>query len=149
MSSIQQKVSNTVVRNWNSLTNILPPNVFNFCRKALIISLNDSSKLVCWKIHDLPNCDLCGKPETEIYFLNNCTSAINNGQFKWRHDSILKIILFYLTSTNEHDVFADVEGYRSSGVLFNSLMPGIVVIKDNILYPIELTVCFEANFSKS
>ena len=31
MSSLQQKVSKTVVRNWNSLNNSLPPNIFNFC----------------------------------------------------------------------------------------------------------------------
>ena len=70
------------------------------------------------------------KSQTQIHFLNNCTSAVNDGRFKWRHNSILKTILFYLTSTNDYDVFADVEGYRSSAVLFNV---------------IELTVCFETN----
>ena len=45
--------------------------------------------------------------------------------------------MFYLTSTNEYDVFADVEGYKSSTVLFNSSIPDTVVIKDNILYTIE------------
>ena len=59
MSSLQQKVSKTVTRNWNSLTNTLPPNIFNFCRKALIFSLNDNnSNLARWKIRDSPNCDL-------------------------------------------------------------------------------------------
>ena len=74
-----------------------------------------------------PTCDLCGKPQTQISFSNNCTSAINDDRFKWRHNSILKTILFYLTSTSEFDVFAYVEGYRSSAVLFNSSVPDIVV----------------------
>ena len=51
----------------------------------------------------------------------------------------------YLTRTNDYDVFADVEGYRISAVLFNSLDPDIVVIKYNILYAMELTVYFKTN----
>ena len=79
--------------------------------------------------------------------LNNCTSFLNNGQLKPHHDSILKTILFYLTSANKYDVFADVEGYYSA-VLFNLSVRYIFFIKDNILYTIELTVCFERSFSK-
>ena len=89
------------MRNYNSLTNTLPPNIFNFCRKTLIFSLNNNnSNLACWKICDLPNRDLCGKPQTQIHFLNNHNTAINDGQFKWCHDLILKTILFYFTSTS-------------------------------------------------
>ena len=46
-------------------------------------------------------------------------------------------------------MFAGVQGYGSSAVLFNSLIPNIVVITDNTLYTIELTVCFGTNLSKS
>ena len=74
---------------------------------------------------------------------------INDGRFKWRHDSILKTILFYLTSTNVYDVFADNEGYRSSAELFNLPIRDTVVIKDNALYVIELIACSETNFSKN
>ena len=89
------------------------------------------------------------KPQTQIHFLNNCTTAINDGQFKWCHDLILKTILFYFTSTNKYDVFGDVERYMRSAVLFSSSIPDIVVLKDNNLYTIEVTVCFETNFLKS
>ena len=34
-------------------------------------------------------------------------------------------------------------------VLFNSSIPNVVVIKDNILYAVELTVFSETNFSKN
>ena len=137
MSSFQQKVSKTIIRNWNSLTNTLPPDIFIFCRKALIFSINNTSNLARWKIIDSSNCYLRGKPQMQIHFLNNCTSAINDGKSKWHHDSILKTILSYLTSTNEHDVFTDIEGWRLSAVLFNSSIPGRTIIKDNILYTIE------------
>ena len=149
MSSPQQKVSKTVIRNWNSLTDILPPNIFNLYRKVLTCSLNNNSNVARGKIRESPNCDLCGKPQMQFHFLNNCISVINDVQFKWFQDSIFKTILFYFTSTNKHDVFADIEGYRSSAVSFNSSIPDIAIIKDNILYAGELTVFFETNISKS
>ena len=46
-------------------------------------------------------------------------------------------------------MFADVERYISSALLFNLSIPDTVVIKDDILYTIKLTLCFETNFLKS
>ena len=46
-------------------------------------------------------------------------------------------------------MFANVAGYDSSAVFFASSISDIVVINNDILYAIELTVCFETNFQKS
>ena len=46
-------------------------------------------------------------------------------------------------------MFADVEGYNSSAVFVYSSIPDIVVINNDLLYAIELTVYFETNFQKS
>ena len=102
-----------------------------------------------WKIRNWPNCDLCGKVQSQIHVLNNCSAAVNEGRYKWRHDSVLKTLLSYLGSLNDFEVYADVEGYRSSAMFFNSSIPDIVLIKNNNLYAIELTICFETNFTKS
>ena len=64
LSSLQQNVTKTTIRNWNVLINCLPSNIFNFCRKALIFSLNNNSNLARWKIRNSPNCDLCRKTHT-------------------------------------------------------------------------------------
>ena len=149
LSSLQQNVTKTTIRHWNLLIKCLPSNIFNFCRKALIFSLNNNSNLARWKIPNSPNCDLCGKTQTQIHALNNCIGEINDGRYKWRYDSILKTILWYIFSSNEYQVFADVEGYSSSAVFFASSIPDIVVINSDILYPVELTVCLETNFQKS
>ena len=45
LSSLQQNVTKTTIRNWNLLINSLPSDIFNFCRKALIFSLNNNSNL--------------------------------------------------------------------------------------------------------
>ena len=111
------------LEDWNLLVNSLPLNIFNFCGKALIFSLNNNSNLARWKIRNSPNCDLCGKTQTQIHALNNCIGAINDGRYKWRHDSILKTILCYICSSNEYQVFANVEGYNSFAVFFASSIP--------------------------
>ena len=149
LSSLQQNVTKTTIRNWNLLINCLPSNIFNFCRKALTFSLNNNSNLTRWKIHNSPNCHLCGKNQTQTHALNTCIGAINDGQYKWRHESILKTILCYICSSNEYQMFADVEGYNSSAIFFVSSIPDIVVTNNDILYAIELTACFETNFQKS
>ena len=69
-----------------------------------------------------------------------CIGPINDGRYKWRHDSILKTILCYICSSNEYQVFADVEGYNSSAVFFASCILDIIVINNDILYAIKLTV---------
>ena len=102
LSSLQQNVIKTTIRNWNLLIHCLPSNMFNFCRKALVFSLNKNSNLARWKIRSSPKYDLCGKTQTQIHGLNNCISAISDGRYKWRHDSILKTILCYIRSSNEY-----------------------------------------------
>ena len=104
--------------------------------------MNNNSNLARWKIRNSPNCDLCGKTQTQIHALNNCIGAINDGRYKWRYNSILKTISCYICSSNEYQVFADVEGYSSFAVFFASSIPDIVVINSDILYP-------EKNFQKS
>ena len=119
------------------LFNCLPSNIFNFCKKALIFfSLNNNRNLARWKICSSLNCDLYGKTQTQIHSLNNCIVTINDGRYKWRHYSILKTILCYICSSNEYQVFADVEGYNSSVVFFPSSIPDIVVI-NNVYYILQ------------
>ena len=109
------------------------------------------TKIVTWqggKFATLQT-DLCGKTQTQIHALNNWIGAINDGRYKWRRDSILKTILCYICSSNEHQVFADVEGCNNCAAFLASSVPVIVVITNDILDAIELTVCFETNFQKS
>ena len=132
MSSLQQKVSKTVIRNWNSLINTLPSNIFNFCRKTLIFSLNNNSNLARWKIIDSPNCDLCGKPQTQIHLLNNCTSAISDGQFKTRFSRRFCSILAAQTSMmcllmlKDIDVLLNYSTHQFQTLLLLKIIPYIL-----------------------
>ena len=64
--------------------------ILNFCKKSLIFSIINNSNLARWNIRDSPNCNLpTNKPQKKIHFLDNCTSGVNDGRFKWGHNSII------------------------------------------------------------
>ena len=102
LSSLQQNVTKTLIRNWNSLINCLSSNIFRFCRKALIFSLNNNSNLARWKIRNSPNCDLCGKTKTQIHALNHSNTK------KRRNNMLLKMIDRRIASSIVFDNNTDI-----------------------------------------
>ena len=45
-----------------------------------------------------PSCQLCGRPASLRHILNACPSALNQGHYTWRHDSVLRILKCHLLS---------------------------------------------------
>ena len=45
-----------------------------------------------------PSCQLCGRPASLRHILNACPSALNQGRYTWRHDSVLRILKRHLLS---------------------------------------------------
>ena len=94
----------------------------------------------------------CGnRPCTVNHVLNHCSTALNQGQYTWRHDSVLshlvKILKSHLPSDNI--IYADLPGYRASDnppstipPLFTvtTARPDIVVIERTHVQLLELTV---------
>ena len=48
-----------------------------------------------------------------------------------------------------YKIFIDLDGYSSPSSLFKSCRPDVVLLKDDEITVIELTVCFETNIEKS
>ena len=57
-----------------------------------------------------PSCQLCGRPASLRHFLNACPSALHQGRYTWRHDSVLRIMkrhfLSFLQSTSTQNAIA-------------------------------------------
>ena len=137
---------------WQKVVDRMPANIFSFCRRALILALPTKVNLKTWNILDDNLCSLCRvKCETQHHILNNCTVAVNQHRMTWRHDSVLYSIIYYLQAlvTKGYTLFADLPGYQNPGYVFENLRPDIVLCYRNIVYAIELTICFETNFEKS
>ena len=136
---------------WYDMTKLLPKNLFNFGRKALIFCLANNCNLYRWKRIESDKCELCHQKQTQMHVLSNCSSAANEKRYTCRHDSILYTLFTYMLQLKQHgySVFVDLEGYSSTATLFKSLRPDMVIIKNDELTAIELTVCSELNIDKS
>ena len=127
-------------------------NTYNFARKALIFSLPINTNLKCWNKISSDKCLLCNGRQTQLHVLNNCATAVNDGRYTWRHDSILYTVMYYVKQLIEkgYEIYADLEGYTTTIVLFNgNVRPDIAVKKGNDLTTIELTCYFETNLVKA
>ena len=70
-----------IITIWQCLVRNLPSNIFQFCRRALILSLPNNSNLLRWKITVSGNCGMCNKLQTQLHTLSNCSSQLD--RFKW------------------------------------------------------------------
>ena len=76
---------------WQTLTKRLPSNIFNFCRKTLILCLPNRSNLYRWKITEYNQCFLCHHMQTQLHVFSNCEKCLN--RYTWRHDSVVNSLL--------------------------------------------------------
>lgn len=140
------------ILNWQKMINYMCSNIFNFSRRALILSLSNASNTYRWKITPSPNCRLCSKLQTQLHVFSYCKAALK--RYTWRHDSILNTISFYLQHLNQsiYDIYIDIPNdhrFRNPALLFTSQRPDIVINTKNRMIVIELTVPYETNSKKS
>ena len=127
-------------------------NTYKFARKALTFSLPVNTNLKRWNKISSAKCLLCNGRQTQLHVLNNCVTAVNNGRYTWRHDSILYTVMYYVKQWTEkgYEIYANLEGYTTTNVLFNgNVRADIAVKKGNDSTTVELTCCFETNLLKS
>ena len=104
-------------RVWSRIMFGLPAGQLSFIIRAGVDTLPTPANLHRWKIQSDPSCTNCGnRPCTVNHVLNHCSTALNQGRYTWRHDSVLshlvKILKSHLPSDNI--IYADLPGYRAS-----------------------------------
>ena len=96
---------------------------------------------------------LCRGCQTTNHILNCCSVALNTKRFIWRHDTLLKYIVFSV-DTEKFRVFSDIQGHQAAGggsippeICVTNLRPDIVVInvENNTVNLLELTCPSEQN----
>ena len=137
-------------RQWRSIMWSLPPTVQQFATKAVIDVLPTRANLLRWKVSCNSACPNCGVKETLQHVLNSCQRLLNNGAYKWRHDSILQQLAHSLQTLHpSSNIMADLPGrtYRLPFQSDTDFRPDIVVShRDSTVEFIELTVPFESNW---
>ena len=99
---------------WQSIARKVPRNVMAFAARLSTNSLASPDNLKRWGKRKMGTCPLCGSPNgTLAHITNMCTTALNQGRFTWRHDSVLLHITTVVKSLVAHDteVFADLPNF--------------------------------------
>ena len=74
---------------WKSLL-AMPPNLLSFCLNSTYDVLPSPSNLKRWRISSEACCNLCGKQIcTTAHVLSACKTALTQGRYTFRHDSVL------------------------------------------------------------
>ena len=141
---------------WRSLIFDLPRGVLSFAVRSSIDFLPCLSNLKNWGKRVNAKCKMCGNVETLNHVLNSCRISLEQGRLTWRHNSILcHLVKFFSESNNRGRVFADLPGYFKGGwtippdIHISNLKPDMIILNDNEIKIVELTVPFETNIEKA
>ena len=140
------------IKLWQKMIDKLPKNIYTFCRRAIVFSLANNSNLFRWKKRANPDCDLCGKKQTQHHVMSFCKTALNQARYTWRHNSVLKTIASHLQSVLtplNASLYVDIPGYLNPSEIFESARPDLLVVCGDSVSAIELTCCFELNTKKA
>ena len=130
--------------------------VAKFVLNSVLNTLPTKDNLSRWGKTISQSCDMCGNRETMLHVLSGCPTALEQGRYTWRHDSILARISSFITTDSESDVevFCDAGGRAWTippDILPTSDRPDLVILsrKNKSISIFELTVPYETNLSKS
>ena len=138
---------------WGRIMDGLPGGQLPFLLKAGSDTLPTPMNLHRWRIQTSPACRLCKhSPCTTAHVLSGCPTALEDGRFTWRHDSVLQSIYKHLRNTinDSFKIFADLPGLRATEsppatmpqeVTITSYRPDLVLTHGKEVHLFELTVC--------
>ena len=139
---------------WNRIVDGLPKGQLSFLLRAGSDTLPTPTNLHRWKFRVSQVCPLCRQPSpcTTAHILSGCPTALLDGRFTWRHDSVLNQLqnnlLLHLDCS--WAIFINIPGLRASdappstippNVVVTPYRPDLVAVKGQTLHLVELTVC--------
>ena len=109
---VEEKQSVTKLQ---SIARKVTRNVMAFAARLSTNSLASPDNLKRWGKRKIGTCPLCGSPNgTLAHITNMCTTALNQGQFLWRHNSVLLHITTVVKTlaTCDTEVYADLPNFQ-------------------------------------
>ena len=81
---------------WRSFLWDVPQGVLKFALNAGIKNLPTLDNLKRWGKRVNNRCPFCGNIQTLLHVLSNCSVALDQGRYTWRHNSVLLSIVTIL-----------------------------------------------------
>ena len=105
-------------------------------------------------------CPFCGNVQTLLHVLSNCGTALDQGRYTWRHNSVLKTVIEAINPLLDPAfcLYSDIPGYEAPHggtipphILVTSLRPDLFLVNENARKVIvfELTCPWDANVDSS
>ncbi len=87
----------------------LPRGVAKFLLSSVLKSLPTKDNLHKWGKIISEACDLCCDRETIAHVLSGCKLMLDQGRYKWHHDSTLNKITEFVNQVNDSDLIINVD----------------------------------------
>ena len=105
-------------------------------------------------------CHICGNIETLAHILSNCTTALTQGRFTWRHNSVLRSIIELVQPNLKEGMtlFSDMAGFQAPHggtipphILVTALKPDLFIYSkvSQEVVVFELTCPWDSNIDRS
>ena len=145
---------------WKSYMWDIPQGVLKFAINAGVNTLPSLDNLKRWGKRVSDRCTFCGNTETLAHILSNCSSALNQGRYTWRHNSVLNSIINLIRPFLKTGMvlFSDMPGFQAPHggtvpphVLVTALRPDIFIYSESSQEVIvfELTCPWDTNIARS
>ena len=142
-----------MVKDWHATIDKLPKNIYNFITRYLNNTLPTSKNMLFWNKTSSNLCNACSNVQTLQHVVSSCKTHLDEGRYTWRHNSILKHLVEYLSSVKKDlRFYADVEGFENPSVVTGlEDRPDMIIenYTNRAIYVIELTIGFETNITKN
>ena len=145
---------------WKSYLWDIPQGVLKFAINAGINTLPTLDNLKRWGKRVNDRCPFCGNIQTLAHVLSNCTSALDQGRFTWRHNSVLKTIIGIVSQSLKEgcELFSDLDGFQAPhggtippDILVTVLRPDLVIVNRQLkrFMVFELTCPWDSNIENA
>ena len=151
ISSVWQFSSPKLSKYWSKVVESMPRNIYNFCIRYLNNALPNGTNAFRWKTREDSFCTQCQQAESLQHVVSGCPSALREGRYNWRHDSILLAMASAFSSVAGSKVYCDIATHflKPEVITGTTSRPDLVVEANDKLLVVELTAGFETNISKN
>ena len=129
--------SNAFDLSWRNLIWGPGPRIISFVLNATINSLPTPDMLNLMNLSSVSSCSICGTPQcTLFHILVNCTKALTDKRYTWRHDSVLATMLQILVPILIRHNASELPSTKPSRIAFvnaTSKIPGSSQRRDKSL----------------
>ena len=100
---------------WKSFMWDIPQGVLKFAINAGINTLPSFDNLKRWGKRTNSRCPFCGNIQTLSHVLSNCSIALDQGRYTWRHNSVLMTIIDCIRSSLDErfSLYSDLDGFQA------------------------------------